>query len=76
MGDDLSGKAVAFEVGERGCSHASPVSTQCKQAVKATPPFTPIFQNSDQSAICHILLDLIFKRVGKRQSIQGSGFQH
>ncbi len=39
MGNDLSGKAMAFDVGERALSHASPVSTQFKQAVKATPPF-------------------------------------
>ncbi len=46
MGDDLSEKAVAFEVGERGFSHASPVSTQCKQAVKATPPAVVIRDGS------------------------------
>ena len=29
---------MAFEVGERGFGHQSPVSTQFKEAIKATPP--------------------------------------
>ena len=39
MGDDLGGKAVAFDVSERRSSHACPQSIQCKQAVNSMPPF-------------------------------------
>jgi hypothetical protein len=38
MGNDLSGKPVASEVGEWGLGHQSPISSRFKQAVKATPP--------------------------------------
>ena len=37
MGNDLSGKPVASEVGERGFGHENPISGQFEQAVKATP---------------------------------------
>jgi hypothetical protein len=38
MGNDLSGKSVASEVGERGFGHENPISSHFEQAVKATPP--------------------------------------
>jgi len=38
MGNDLSGKSVASEVGERGFGHEDPISSHFEQAIKATPP--------------------------------------
>jgi len=38
MGNDRRGKSVASEVGERCSGHESPIASQFKQAVKATPP--------------------------------------
>jgi len=38
MSNDLSGKLVASEVGERDFGHENPISGHFEQAVKATPP--------------------------------------